>query len=80
MDNFTRRIGIRGNYLYEFFFNQIYTANGVHYHVSVTDETGQRHSFNMIKRNEAWRIVNAPQVVAWIMELEEELAKAILKA
>lgn len=66
----------------EFFFHRVFTISGnQRYHVSVKDEVGYPIFFNMeLKNNDTWKIVDAPKVPEWILELETILNAAILNA
>jgi hypothetical protein len=59
-----------------FYFNRIYTVNGVKYHVSAQD--GISYYFMMKERNGSWIIdVDKDGIPDWIMEVEKELERAI---
>jgi hypothetical protein len=77
MHDFTKRILISKGFTAEFLFNHIFTFNGVRYYVSVTDGKGQTLGFNMEKKYGRWKIIDAPKVPGWIMNIEEQLEDAI---
>jgi hypothetical protein len=62
----------------EFSFKRIQTPNGLRYYVSVTDANGDAFYFNMKEDSDRWKIINAPKVPDWIIELEKKLANLIL--
>lgn len=62
----------------EFSFKRIHTPNGLRYYVSVIDTNGEVFSFNMKEDTGRWKIINAPKVPDWIIELEKQLANQIL--
>jgi hypothetical protein len=61
-----------------FYFNRIFTSNGVKYHIAVSDEK-QQHIFYMEVKKAKWHIVESPQVHDWIKQLESELSLAIIE-
>lgn len=79
MQNFTKRILVEEGFSPEFFFNPIYTVNGVSYHISVLDKNKQSVFFTMQEKKSAWKIVNAPRPPEWIIKLEKELGDAIFE-
>ena len=62
-----------------FYFNRIFTAEGIRYHVSVIDHERKAHSFNMEETGEVWKLVNGSNCPDWITILEKEIEQAILK-
>jgi hypothetical protein len=80
MQNFSKRILIENGFNPEFFFNRMYTVNGINYHVSVVDRYRQAYFFNMEQTSDRWRIVNAPKVPDWIMNIEKKLEEAIFES
>lgn len=74
---FTKKLTIATDFTPEFFFNRIYTASGIHFHVSVVDKLGQFCHFTMAESKGKWRIVNAPQPPVWITEVEAALDSII---
>ena len=79
MQSFTQRLYIRDGFHPIFFFNRIYTANGTKYHVSVMDKYNESYFFIMENKDGSWKIINAPKLPDWIMNLEEQLEHAILE-
>lgn len=82
MGDFVIKIKADWNFVAEFYFHKVHTTSGrQRYHISVKDVSGNRLFFNMDQKDEhAWKIVNAPKVPDWIMELEPQLQKAILQS
>jgi hypothetical protein len=61
-----------------FYFNRIFTSNGVRYHIAVSDEKKQ-HIFYMEVKKAKWHIVESPKVPDWVKQLENELSLAIIE-
>ena len=78
MQTFTRRVTIEPGFEPAFFFTKIYTIQGVRFHVSVIDMEDHAYAFNMVLKDLEWKIINAPQVPSWIMDMERELHEIIL--
>lgn len=74
---FTRKIFLEPHFQAEFFFNRIYTAGGIRFHVSVIDKTGELCHFDMMEKWNKWRIIAAPQPPEWVMKLQDTLDKII---
>ena len=74
---FTKKLAIKTDFTPEFFFSRIYTAAGIHFHVSVIDQLGQFCHFTMNEKNGSWRIVNAPKPPDWIIDTETALDEII---
>lgn len=77
MSNFSRRILVHQGFCPEFSFNRIYTTRGIGFHVSVVDQHKQSRFFTMEQTSEGWRIVNAPKLPDWIMNIEKKLSESI---
>ena len=60
-----------------FTFNPTVTPDGVKYHVSAVSAGDKTFNFTMEQKNLEWRIVNAPRVPDWILQLESSLSEAI---
>ncbi len=60
-----------------FYFNRIYTVEGVRYHVSVVGPDGKVHAFNVYYQEEKWKLVNSDNCPDWIVEIENEISNAI---
>jgi hypothetical protein len=76
MPHFTQRIRTEFGKP-EFFFNRIFTARGVKYHVSVLDESHTLRYFNLEVKGGKWYIIDSALVPAWIIALESELSETI---
>lgn len=74
---FTKKITIEPGFSPEFFFNRIYTANGIYFHVSVMDKFNRFLHFTLSEVRGRWKIANAPQPPEWITNIEIELGNAI---
>ena len=78
MENIVKRIALNREFTAEFELHPIYHPNGIDYDVSVTDMQGQPWHFRMKKdRYGNWKVLNAPQVPDWILDIEPELQKAV---
>jgi hypothetical protein len=78
MHHFTQRIRVPLGY-FNFYFNRIYTIDGVLFHVSVIDNLKKLHMFNMTEFNGKWIIANPANCIQWIVVLENELSDAIIQ-
>ena len=74
---FTKKLHTEDGGIREFFFNRIYTAGGIQFHVSVLNSMGELLHFNMVEKYRKWHIDKAPQPPDWVMKLEEDLNRAI---
>jgi hypothetical protein len=79
MESFSVNITIQAGFRPKFFFNTIYKVNGSCYHVSVKDTERNLWFFNMEARNGEWKIINAPKVPDWIINVEMRLVRAIYR-
>ena len=79
MQTFSKRVLIDAGFSPAFFFSKIYTMNGVRFHVSVIDLLNRTHHFNMILKNSEWKIINAPEIPSWIMNVEKQLQEVVLE-
>jgi hypothetical protein len=63
-----------------FLFNRVLTAGSSRYYISVSNEEKLSYLFQMDQSDSSgnWKIIDAPQVPAWIHKLETELAQAII--
>lgn len=77
MQSFIKAIFTEGN-THIFYFDKIYTASGIKYHVSVRD-TQQQFFFNIEEMEGGFKIIDAPKVPDWIMKIEKQLEEAILE-
>jgi hypothetical protein len=78
MPQFTKTIETPKGKL-KFIFSRIYTVSGIRFHISVKEDR-DTYFFNMEEKAGVWRIINAPKVPDWIMDLHTELGDAITKS
>ncbi len=76
MQSFSKRIQTDwGNF--NFYFNEIYSADGRRFHISVIERDKKAIMFHM-KANEAkWEFVNSTNCPEWLIKLESELSNTI---
>jgi len=75
MSSFTKNIETPKGVL-TFYFNRIYTVNGIKYHVSA--RSGRlSHYFMMEDGNEQWHFTDITVLPQWIISLERKLEEAI---
>lgn len=77
MPSFSKKILVPNQGISEFQFDRIYTTDGIRYFVTV-HRNGKYYHFNMHQRDGLWVIVNTEILPDCILELEVELANAIL--
>ena len=75
MSNFTKNIQTQKGVL-TFYFNRIYTVNGLKYHVSARDGR-LSHYFMMGDGSEQWHFTDVTYLPGWIIELEGKLEEVI---
>ena len=78
MPHFSKRITSKEGDL-NFYFNRIYTATGMRYHISVVDKNKKTHMCLMEKINEHWQIVDRNNCDELFLGTEPELRKAIVR-
>ena len=62
-----------------FYFNRIYTVEGVRYHVSVLDKFRKAVIFQMEEKDkDNWSLINAADIPNWIQKIEKELKETVL--
>jgi hypothetical protein len=76
MPHFTKRLEIANDYV-NFYFNLIYTAEGLRYHVSFVGKDRHLYAFNMKDSGEEWVLVDPANCPNMIIELEPTLSKLI---
>lgn len=74
---FIKKLDLQDGFHPEFFFNRIYTAAGIRFHVSVIDGAGKLSQFIMADQHRAWKIVSDPLPPDWIVALEAKLSQVI---
>ena len=60
-----------------FHFNQVITANGFMYQVSVRTPQGEPVYFMMEMNHNSWFFKDTSEVPSWVLELEPQLAATI---
>lgn len=80
MIDFSKKICVEQNFCPQFNFDVLYTTSGqAKYNVSVPDKAGIAIYFTMKKELEdCWKIINAPCVPQWIMNIESQLNDTIM--
>ena len=73
---FTKRIKTPYGYI-NFYFNRVYTVEGVRYYISGNDNKRKAYMFDMAEVAGHWLIVYNTKVPAWIKSLQDDLEKAI---
>jgi hypothetical protein len=76
MQHFTKRITIGQSFL-NFYFNKIFTVEGIRYHVSVVGTDKKAYSFNMELKENDWVLSNPRNCPSWITDLEKEFSQTI---
>ena len=79
MQTFTKRILVEGGFTLAFFFTKIYSMRGVRFHICVIDIEDRAHNFNMELKNLEWKIIDAPKVADWIINVEPSFQQAVLE-
>ena len=80
MQSFKERILIEHGFTAEFFFNRIYTVSGSRFHIFLKDHNKQSFFFNMdLDISGSWKIINAPKIPNWILDLEKQLETSIIE-
>ena len=75
MSHFMKRLNTSLGAL-NFYFNRIYTAEGMCYHVSVLFD-GKVTSFNMHELDGDWKFVDEANCPTWIHSIQNELSDNI---
>ena len=76
---FTKRIRTPHGHI-NFYFNRMYTVEGVRYHVSCIDDKRKTHAFQLQELLGQWVFAHPGKCVLWIKKLEKEFEKAILES
>jgi hypothetical protein len=76
---FTQRIESPYGYI-NFYFNRIYTVDGVRYHISCKDVKGRSYAFEVMELVGHWIISHTSKCPLWIKKLEPQFEKAISKS
>jgi hypothetical protein len=61
-----------------FYFNRIYSAEGVRYHISFIDADKKVHMFLMQENGQGWFLLQKQNLPSWVSEKEEELESIIV--
>jgi hypothetical protein len=76
MPHFTKRLETsKGPFI--FHFNRIFTAGGVHYHISFIDKNRKSQAFNMSEDGGKWTFVNPDNLPDWMVTIEAKLGNVI---
>jgi hypothetical protein len=78
MTHFTKRIQTSKGHL-SFFFNRLFTADGLRYHVSVVDNNRKAIMFNMEQSEGRWYFVNPANCPDWLVNIEPLLSDCIIE-
>jgi hypothetical protein len=78
--NFTKWIQTTNAGLVNFYFNRIYTAEGVRYHISCLDKKNRSHNLTMKELLGKWVIAHPSKCVLWIRSIEKEFEQAVLES
>ena len=80
MKDFTRVIPLQNGLTAQFIFSALHSSSGGRYFVSVVEKNNQSYAFTMKQEgDESWKIVDAPKLPQWIIEIELSLEEAILE-
>ena len=80
MKDFTSFVHLPNGIRVEFIFSALRSPSGNSYFVSVVENNNQPFLFTMREESEkSWKIIDAPKVPSWILAVEGELERAILK-
>ena len=78
MPAFTKTIDTEYGNL-NFYFNPIYTAEGVRYHVSAIAKDNSLKIFHLEPVGGSWRLVEKDSKQYWLIAIEQKLSEAILQ-
>ena len=74
--HFSARIKTSQGYL-NFYFNRIFSADGVRYHVSVLGKDKKSLMFNMEEKQGRWYLANPSNCPDWLVNVEPRLSDKI---
>ncbi|MGZ5190260.1 MAG: hypothetical protein ACXWCZ_04525 [Flavisolibacter sp.] len=77
MSHFMKRMETSLGHL-SFYFNRIFTAEGLRYHVSVRVR-GEALAFNMHLVDTKWELVNSTNCPEWLNEMQPKLSETIIE-
>ena len=78
MRHFASRLQVDKTYL-NFYFNGIFTADGIRYHVSVIDKDRKTHIFHLVRNEKRWTLAGGENCPDWIVKMEGTLNDEIQK-
>ena len=78
MSDFKRAIPVKGHGRIIFEFIKINKVEHADYFITLNVKK-ENISFRMRKRSENWKIVDAPKVPDWIMDIESQLSDILVK-
>jgi hypothetical protein len=78
MPQFSKRFSTKWG-ISNFYFNGIFTVEGLRYHISTIDKDRKAIMFYMEPNENKWQVVDRENYPDWILILEEELSEAIKK-
>jgi hypothetical protein len=76
MRSFVKDI-VLNNISFQVHFNEYYSPNGKRYFVFAGNRHGDSYSFNMERKENEWRIVDAPRVHECFLNNEKKLSDLI---
>jgi hypothetical protein len=76
MPHFTKIIGTEYGSM-NFYFNRIFIAEGIRYHVSAIGTNGRAIIFHLEKIGNNWCLVKTEDVPHWLLAIEQKLSNAI---
>jgi hypothetical protein len=77
--NFTKRVETQYGFV-NFYFNRIYTVDGIRYHISCKDKKGKTYEFQLFEMLGQWIFTNNSKCPLWIKALEKDFERAILQS
>ena len=76
VNHFTRQIKTEWGY-FTFYFNKVYSVDGVRYHVSFNDKDRKVVVFQMYLIDSLWSITNPVNCPEWLINLQQFLSEII---
>ena len=76
MQHFTKQIKTDWG-LFTFYFNRIYTVDGIRYHVSFNDKNRKVIIFHMQLQSGVWKFANSENFPEWLQKLETQISDII---
>ncbi|HZF66245.1 MAG TPA: hypothetical protein VEZ55_17270 [Chitinophagaceae bacterium] len=78
MPSFSRKILVPDKGVFDFHYDRIHTVSGTQYFILVNNNRVY-HRFRMQQKEGLWVLVDTEKIPDWILQLEVELANAILR-